>query len=418
MTTMSTVIRTKVFDLQMMVQLGDWLAVGVAVSLPWSTSATAILIALWLAATLPTINAAMARRVLATPAGGLPVLLWALAALGMLWADVTWSERFDGLGGFLRLLAIPLLLAQFGRSPRGTYVLYGFLASTTCLLIASWSLVLMGVTLPHKPYGVPVKDYIFQSGIFLICAIALIDAACDLWRARGRRSSLALAVLAVLSIANIGFVATGRTVLLVVPFFAIMLGWREGRWKGILTVFLITGAVAVVLWLTSPYLRERMIGSEADLHTYLATDAANSTGQHLEFLKKSMLIVEEAPYIGHGTGSIAEQFRRHVIGQTGAAAIATVNPHNQIFAVAIPLGLLGAGVLLAMWASHLMLFRGGGFPAWIGALVVVQNIVSSLVNSHLFDFSQGWFYVFGVGVAGGMVLRERDGAVMPSRAAP
>ena len=43
-------------------------------------------------------------------------------------------------------------------------------------------------------------------------------------------------------------------------------------------------------------------------------------------------------------------------------------------------------------------------------IVVVQNIVSSLFNSQLFDFSQGWLYVFGVGVAGGMALRNRDPA--------
>jgi len=30
-----------------------------------------------------------------------------------------------------------------------------------------------------------------------------------------------------------------------------------------------------------------------------------------------------------------------------------------------------------------------------------------LFNSHLFDFTQGWGYVFGVGVAAGMVLKQR-----------
>jgi hypothetical protein len=36
---------------------------------------------------------------------------------------------------------------------------------------------------------------------------------------------------------------------------------------------------------------------------------------------------------------------------------------------------------------------------------VTQNIVGSLFNSHLFDFSQGWLYVVGVGVAAGTVRR-------------
>jgi hypothetical protein len=39
--------------------------------------------------------------------------------------------------------------------------------------------------------------------------------------------------------------------------------------------------------------------------------------------------------------------------------------------------------------------------------VVVQNIFTSLFNSHIFDFHEGWMYVLGVGVAGGMVLKAR-----------
>lgn len=50
----------------------------------------------------------------------------------------------------------------------------------------------------------------------------------------------------------------------------------------------------------------------------------------------------------------------------------------------------------------------GRLNAWIGIIIVVQNVVSSLVNSHLFDFTQGWLDVFAVGVAGGMALRERS----------
>jgi hypothetical protein len=79
-------------------------------------------------------------------------------------------------------------------------------------------------------------------------------------------------------------------------------------------------------------------------------------------------------------------------------------------AVAIQLGLVGAALLVAMWIAHFMLFRGGGLDSWVGMIIVVQNVVASLVNSHLFDFTQGWLYVFGVGVAGGMALRKRDGA--------
>ncbi len=84
------------------------------------------------------------------------------------------------------------------------------------------------------------------------------------------------------------------------------------------------------------------------------------------------------------------------------------NPHNQTLNVAVQWGVLGIIVLYAMWLSHLLRFRGEGLFNWIGLLVVVQNIFTSLFNSHLFDFHEGWMYVLGVGVAGGLVLNAKQ----------
>ena len=100
-------------------------------------------------------------------------------------------------------------------------------------------------------------------------------------------------------------------------------------------------------------------------------------------------------------------FEKSAVGQTGAAGVASTNPHNQTLAVAIQLGLVGVAVLWAMWIAHLLLFRGNNFAEWIGLVIVVQNIVGSLFNSHLFDFVQGWVYVVGVGVAGGIMSKVR-----------
>lgn len=60
-----------------------------------------------------------------------------------------------------------------------------------------------------------------------------------------------------------------------------------------------------------------------------------------------------------------------------------------------------------MWTSHVRLFAGRDLVTWIGLAIVVQNITSSLLNSHLSDFHEGWMYVICVGVAGGMALRAR-----------
>src|SRR6185312_12165747 len=122
------------FDLA---RTADWLAVALAVSLPWSTSATGIIAVLWVIALIPSLDWRELKHDLMTAAGGLPVLLFALGALGMAWADVSLGARVHGLDPFAKLLVIPLLFAQFCRSERGACVFAGYLASCTLLLVAS-----------------------------------------------------------------------------------------------------------------------------------------------------------------------------------------------------------------------------------------------------------------------------------------
>jgi hypothetical protein len=400
-------------DRKRIAQIADWQVVAVAVSLPWSTSATSILLVAWFVTVLASLDVATLRRELETGAGGLPVLLWLIAAAGMLWADVSWAERIDGLGGFHRLLVVPLLLAQFRRSGNGMRVFYGFFAAAIVLLLTSWTLALdpdltwLHANTNNPAYGVPVKDVISQSTISLICAFVLMWRVGDSLRERNWRLASALFVLAALFLANLVFVAISRADILVAPFLIVLFGWRQFGWKGAVIACVAGGILAAGSWAGSPHLRERVAGAAADIAAYRLTGANTDIGDHVEFLRKSFGFVREAPWIGHGTGSIASEFRRSAAGETGAAAVASVNPHNQIFAVAIQLGLLGTIVLLAMWIVHYFLFRVTGFTAWIGTVVVVENFISSLVSSHLFDFMHGWLYVFGVGVAGGMALRER-----------
>jgi O-antigen ligase len=398
------------FDRARWMAVVDWLAVALAVSLPWSTSVTEVFVWLWIAAVLPTLDANVVRRELAKPAAYLPVLLFVLAAIGMLWADVSWHDRLGGLSKFLRLLWIPLLLIHFRRSERGLWVIYGFFVASVALLLVSWGLVLIpGLTWRGRDFGVPTNNYIFQSMNFLICVFALLGVACEAGRVREWRRTAGALLLVLLFVANLVFVVTSRTALLVVPVLFVWLGWQEFRWRGLFSTLLMLVVLGSAAWSISPYLHNRLTRSAAEYEAYRSKDEPNSTGLHLEFLRKSLIFVEAAPIIGHGTGSISEQFRRSETGHDSASSFHSENPHNQIFAVAIQLGLVGTAVLIAMWIAHLLLFTGGsGLVAWIGTIIVVQNIVSSLFNSHLFDFTSGWLYVFGVGVVGGMVLRQKD----------
>ena len=58
--------------------IADGLATAVAASLPWSTSATGILVVLWLITLVPVLDGAAVRREVLSAAGALPVFLWVL----------------------------------------------------------------------------------------------------------------------------------------------------------------------------------------------------------------------------------------------------------------------------------------------------------------------------------------------------
>jgi O-antigen ligase len=396
------------FDRTRLVPLADWLAVAVAVALPWSTTAVGVTIAGWLIAVLPTLDPTAVKRELRTAAGGLPVLLWCLGVLGMLWADVSWQERLAGLGSFHRLLAIPLLLAHFRRSTNGIRVVCVFFISSLGVLLASYFIVLALGDRWHGVPGVPVHDTIFQGTIFLICGFGAVGYAI---LTRGKQEwgrSIALVVVGAFFLANFAFATVSRASVVIAPFLLVLLGWRLFRWRGIFAAILLFSIVGATMWFASPVLRARIGASIAELQEYRGAGKQTPIGEHLTFLQGAWTIIVSAPVLGHGTGSIAEEFRRVTAGKTGLSGEATVNPHNQTFAVAIQLGLIGAVALWAMWIAHLGLFRGQGAVAWLGLIVVVENILSSTVHSHLFDFNSGWLYVFAVGVLGGMLLRERD----------
>ena len=239
-----------------------------------------------------------------------------------------------------------------------------------------------------------------------MCAAVLFDLAVTKARLRRRKTSAALAVLALAFLGDIFFITTGRTALVIIPVLAVLYGLRHSGWKGVFGAVAALSIVAAIVWSASPYLRERVNDTISETARYEQDNEANSSGLRLAFWKKSIGIIERAPLFGHGTGSIPDQFRRAAAGQTGASGALSANPHNQTFAVGIQLGLAGMAVLWALWISQIMFFWGNGSAAWIGLVVVTTNIVGSLFNSFIFDFTEGWLYVVGFGVAAGMMQRQ------------
>jgi O-antigen ligase len=392
----------------------DVFAVLIALALPWSTSLVGIFVVIWVIAVVPTLDPEAFAASLKRPVSALPIALFALAAIGTLWSDAQWGARLFAIGPTAKLLVLPILLYRYQYSTRGMPVLTAFLVSCALLMAVSW-LVAFDPGLSLKPKleaerGIFVKNYIDQSQEFALCAVALAYPVVTLLRNQRVVSALLLAALALSFAINMAFVIVSRTAMVTMPVMLAVFALLHLKRRSIVIIAALTVLFAGLAWVASPQLRLTTGTFMRDYRLYKEQNIPTSIGLRLEFWQKSLRFFSGAPLFGHGTGSTRGLFKQAAVGHTGVASAEVIgNPHNQTLNVAIQWGTLGIVLLYAMWLVHLLMFRGEGLVPWIGLLVVVQNIFTSLFNSHIFDFHEGWMYVLGVGVAGGIVLgRKRE----------
>ena len=383
----------------------------IAASIPWSTTAVIVFLVIWFVVLLPTIELEPFGRVVRTPAALVPVALVALAVAGTLWADGPWSSRWQGVGPAAKLLVLPFLLYHFGRSNHADRVCKAFLVSCTVLLAYSWIIFVAPdwqFTKAHgfDTTGIPVRNAIDQNQEFVLCFFGLAAASIDAFRKQRLLAAAMLGTLAVVFLANVFFVALARTSLVYLGVIAIIFAIRHFERRAMLLVLFGLAALLPAIWLSSPYLRHRIEHVSTEYREYRETNRPTSTGQRLAYWSQAVGWIREAPLMGHGTGSTKQLYDADATGKEGAWSHKVGNPHNQTLYVAIEWGLTGCLLLFAMWFCHFRLFTGRpGLTAWIGTVIVTQNAMSSLFNSHLFDFAEGWLYVVGVGVTGAAMLR-------------
>lgn len=404
----------------------DFFILILAVLFPWSTTATAVLLPVILVMMLIAHGPREMIEQLKQPACVFPVAILALAFVGMAWADgVPWSDRLHGLEKAIKLLWFVPVFLHFQKTSRATSVFAANVASNLLLLgfsfLVFFSPELARVVKPHEP-GIPLKNYIDQSQAFTFIAVVFLALAAEALRSRHWSRAIGSLAISAAFLSNLVFVNVARTAFVYLPAMLALLVLRFTRTWLSLPVLAGFCALAAALWAVSPNLQSKIMRLSNEVNAF----ESNSTtvngypaggAERLEFWRKSIGFIRSAPIIGHGTGSAKILFAAEAAGKTGIMAKIVDNPHNQTLAVAIQWGLIGCILLYAMWSAHLWLFREGladqpdHLLRWIGLLAVVQNLVSSLLNSHLFDFYPGWLYLLAVAIVGGQLQRKRNQAL-------
>jgi O-antigen ligase len=316
-----------------------------------------------------------------------------------------------------KLLAIPLLIYQFERSENGIRIFLAFLASCTALLALSWLnwLEPRTVLFSGKTIGVPVKNYITLDVEFVLCIFGTAALAVIAWQRKQTYAALGFVLLGAAFLINIALVVSSRTSLISLPILLLVSTARYTAWHRSLALYFALAVVATIAWSSSPNLRDRLEGLHQEF--LLRSNQTTSVGLRLEYWSNALQFIHSAPLAGHGTGSIRNLFEREAIGKTVVDDQIVANPHNQTLYFAIEWGVIGVILLYAMWGVHFLMFMEMRWISWLGIVVVSQNILGSLVNSHLSDYVEGWIYVIGVGVAAGMVSKGHKPSTMVASAA-
>lgn len=390
-------------------------AVATAFLLPWSTSGLAIAMGLFLLLTIPTIRKADLFAVIRSPAGVTPVLLFLLLLIGMLWSSDPWGP--GGLSHYFKLLLIPIVMATAFTPRDAAQIGLGFLGG--CFLVLLLSLLSFYVELPWKHYapGIPFKENAVQSGNFALCAFGLAICAVRFGGAGQWRLSVAAAMLGMGFFINVFTIYISKTGALMVVALMGLLLINLGGWKRSLLTVVAAIIIAVGALHYSPEAQRRLAEISTDINANVAsgggeaTAATISTASRVDFWTKALEFIKAAPILGHGTGSTKRMYQSLEASRPSPYGEAVPDPHNQFLAIAIQVGLLGGALLVAMWLSHALVLRGTSVACVLGQAVILQNVLGSLVNSHISTVTQGSLYCLAVGLLAGLVLRGRTANV-------
>jgi O-antigen ligase len=395
-------------------------AVTTAFMIPVSTSGQAIALSFFVLFVALTVEREQWLITFATPAAAVPVGLYLLILIGMSWSPTPFAPG-GGVAHYAKLLLIPIAMASAFTPRQALQIGHGFLAG--CLVVLVLSFLSFFILLPppfhHAMDGVPVKDNAVQSGCFALCAFALALGGVRVGVAGNRRRAAAMIILALVFLADIFMIFISKTgVLMTAALIGLFVVHAEGWRRSLLIAAPIALVIAIALLSSAPAQR-RLVEIATDIHAVDgnkgSSEATLSTASRLDFWSKAVEFIKEAPLFGHGTGSTKSLYQSLEATRPSPYGEAVPDPHNQFFAIAIQVGLVGGAILLLMWAVHFSMFIGRGFVGAIGQAVVIQNFIGSLFNSHLSTVTQGMLYCLAIGLLGGIVQRARRQELIAER---
>lgn len=323
------------------------------------------------------------------------ISLWALGlflllAIGLTYTSAESSAAFDTFGKYKKLLFVPIIISLLLSEKWRRAAIYGFVLGMTIILAIS-CLRYFGALEPRNDPG---QEYtVFNSriahGIFMAFYFYLMVQLAihnKTWR-------WVFFGLATLACFNLLFVNNGRSGYIVFACLLFLLFYQRFNWKGLFSAGGVLAVLVTLAFFTSTDFRDRITESIDDVRSHVPGEYNHASGirYRIEYYLTTIKVMKKSPVIGHGTGSLATEFKI-IADEEGLRT--TDNPHNEFMMITSQLGVLGlfvlCGLLYSHWRLSASLDREYRFIQY-GLLVTM--ISGCMLNSLLLDSGEGKFYL-------------------------
>jgi O-antigen ligase len=328
---------------------------------------------------------------LPTVLNGSPVAMWALLLyfcfiVGLGYGDAPSEDAYSMLRKYRELLFIPLLSCFFTDERYRIWAWKAFFIASVLTLLTSY-LMDFGIMemFRHKTYTLKsrITHSVLIAFFIFFCAHKIADSRQYLgWHT----------LLLVFGVLNLFFIVQGRTGQMAFMALVLLFAVQRLSKKGLLLsmVMLVT---LLALYINFSDKSARIYGGLTQTLAYLQhvpEKKPTDVVVRYTFWENSLKLVSEKPWLGHGTGSFAKEYRR-VSG--GKLDVKTSNPHNEFLLIAVQFGIFGFVIYFGFLFSQYYCSRKlPDEEKWLAQGLLLTLIITSLFNSPLLDHAEGhWF---------------------------
>ena len=393
--------------------LAKWLVIPIGFTLPISTAADNIL--LYLALTIFLLGGDYRnklRAITGNPVAVATLLLVCGLLLGGFYGDAAWNDVQHYWRKYAPLLSIPLLILIFEDKRSREYALTGFMLAMaltlflSCIIATGWfanSGWFQGTMDNPFVFKLHLTQNIFMAFFAYALALKAKNSVSPGWR-------IAYGAIALLAIYNVLFMVQGRTGYLVLAVLLMYFCFRLLHWKGLVLAVVAILGVANVGYIASTTMRERLDLVKDETAVWKpGHGATSSSGLRMDYYTNSLKIIRDHPILGVGTGGFALAYTEKIKGTQSAPSN---NPHNQYLLITVQLGIVGLLLLLYLfvqqWRTAAWLPTAFEQDMARGVLLTIMS--GSLLNSLLLDHAEAMFFAWMSGVlfAGYRSVRRRE----------